>query len=102
MSFTGAELAVTPRPLTIAPDAVSRLYGVANPATGQATGDNLINGDAIDSVDLSSTATQTSGVGRYALTAANAAHARWLERYPIRRKIVRIVNRTPDGKKFLT
>ncbi|MCW6536691.1 MBG domain-containing protein [Sphingomonas lycopersici] len=65
-------LTVTPRLLTITPNAVSRIYGDANPLTGSATGTGLVNGDTITSVRLSSTATGMSGVGGYGLTASNA------------------------------
>jgi hypothetical protein len=70
--YTGANLAVTPRPLTITPDAASRIYGEANPVNGTATGDNLVNGDSIAGVALASPATAASGVGGYDLTATAA------------------------------
>ena len=66
-------LTVTQRPLVITAAAVSRTYGDANPATGTATGDNLVNGDTITGVDLSSPATTGSNVGGYDLTGSNAA-----------------------------
>ena len=66
-------LTVTQRPLVITAAAVSRTYGDANPATGTATGDNLVNGDTIAGVDLSSPATTGSNVGGYDLTGSNAA-----------------------------
>ena len=71
LTYTGS-VTVTPRPLVITPDAVSRVYGDSNPATGTATGDNLVNGDSISSVELNSTADQTSPVGSYVLSASDA------------------------------
>ncbi|MBS0249250.1 MAG: hypothetical protein JSR61_21760, partial [Proteobacteria bacterium] len=65
-------LTVTPRPLLITANNVSRVYGDVNPTTGTATGNNLVNGDAITGVTLSSTASATSGVGSYGLTGSNA------------------------------
>ena len=65
-------LTITPRALTITANAVSRIYGDANPATGSATGTGLINGDTITAVSLSSSATGSSGIGGYDLNASNA------------------------------
>jgi outer membrane lipopolysaccharide assembly protein LptE/RlpB len=67
-------LAVTPRAVTLTPVAVSRIYGDANPTTGTATGNaaGLVNGDAVASVTLASSAIATSSVGSYATTASNA------------------------------
>ena len=65
-------LGVTARPLTVTPDAVSRLYGDANPATATARGDNLVNGDALAGVSIASGAAAASNVGTYASSAANA------------------------------
>lgn len=67
-----AGLSVTPRPLTLIPDAVSRVYGDVNPASGTGSGDNLVNGDTVASVSLSSPATVTSNVGSYASSGSNA------------------------------
>ena len=45
-SFTGANLAVTPRTITVTADAMSRAYGDANPVlTYQVGGAGLVNGD---------------------------------------------------------
>ena len=65
-------LSVTPRALVVTANNVSRIYGDANPASGTATGDNLVNGDSITGVNLSSPATAASGVGSYGLTGSNA------------------------------
>ena len=72
-------LTVTPRPLTISPVAVSRQYGDANPASGGASGDNLVNGDSIASVTLGSSATSASNVGSYDSAASNAVFGAGLE-----------------------
>ncbi|WP_162875527.1 MBG domain-containing protein [Sphingomonas crusticola] len=72
LAFTGANLSVTPRALTVTADALSRIYGNANPATGTATGDNLVNGDTVASVALATPATVTSNVGGYDLTGSGA------------------------------
>ncbi|MDF2097469.1 MBG domain-containing protein [Aquibaculum arenosum] len=72
-SYTAGTLAVTPRALTVTPDAVDRIYGEANPASGSASGDNLVNNDSIDAVDLASAADATSNVGAYDLTGSNAS-----------------------------
>ena len=65
-------LDVTPRALLVTPDAVSRIYGDTNPVAGSASGNNLVNGDTVASVTLTSSATVTSNVGSYASTATNA------------------------------
>ena len=72
LSYTGASLAITPRALVVTANAQSRVYGDANPASGGATGDNLVNGDSVASVSLSSPASATSGVGNYDLTGSAA------------------------------
>jgi MBG domain (YGX type) len=82
LTYVGANLAVTPRPLTVTGGTISRAYGDANPATTTAftaptgsagTGSGLVNGDTIASVALASaTADATSGVGGYAFTPGSA------------------------------
>ncbi len=60
-------LTVTPAPLAVSVDNQSRLYGAPNPAlTGTLTG--LVNGDSI-TASYNTTATETSGVGAYTITA---------------------------------
>ena len=68
-----AGLVVTPRAVTLTPDALSRIYGDANPASGTATGNagGLVNGDTVASVTLASSATSASNVGSYDSTASN-------------------------------
>ncbi|MBY0581779.1 MAG: filamentous hemagglutinin N-terminal domain-containing protein, partial [Sphingomonas sp.] len=59
---------VTPRPVTITADALSRIYGDANPAlTYQVGGLGLVNGDTLGGM-LATAATTTSNVGSYAIT----------------------------------
>jgi filamentous hemagglutinin family protein len=71
LSYTGANLTVTVRPLSIVADAMSRIYGDANPAfTYTATG--LVNGDIVTGA-LDSAATVTSNVGTYAITQGTVA-----------------------------
>ena len=65
-------LTVTARPLIVTANGTSRVYGDANPATGTATGNNLVNGDTITGVNLTTPATTASGVGSYDLTGSNA------------------------------
>jgi filamentous hemagglutinin family protein len=68
MTFNGANLSVTRRPLTITADALSRNYGDANPALTYALGGSgLINGDKL-SGELATEASASSGVGTYAVT----------------------------------
>ncbi|MCZ0738611.1 MBG domain-containing protein [Phreatobacter sp. AB_2022a] len=67
ISYAGADLTITPRPITVTADARSRVYGDANPAlTYQVTGGSLVNGDTL-SGGLETAATTTSGVGIYAI-----------------------------------
>ncbi|WP_334185577.1 MBG domain-containing protein, partial [Novosphingobium sp.] len=67
LAFTGADLTVTPRGLTVTADALSRLYGNANPAlTYTLGGDGLVNGDALSGA-LATEAVATSNVGSYAI-----------------------------------
>ena len=70
--YLPANNTVTPRSLTVTPDALSRVYGDANPVSGAANGNNLVNGDTITSLSLTSTATSASNVGAYDLSGSNA------------------------------
>jgi hypothetical protein len=71
LSYTGANLTVTVRPLSVVADAMSRIYGDANPAfTYTTTG--LVNGDTLTGA-LDSAATVTSNVGTYAITQGTVA-----------------------------
>ncbi len=75
ISYVSGGLTVAPRALVVTADAQSRVYGDANPAQGGASGNNLVNGDAIGSVGLLSPATSTSNVGSYDLTGTAAVFA---------------------------
>jgi hypothetical protein len=78
-TFTGANLTITLRPITLIADAVSRFYGNANPAlTYTVGGSGLVNGDTLTGT-LANSATPTTGVGTTAITqgslAANANYS---------------------------
>ncbi|HEY3771306.1 MAG TPA: MBG domain-containing protein [Candidatus Angelobacter sp.] len=67
VTITGSTLTIVPAPLIVIPANVSRLYGSANPVlTGTLQG--LVAGDAITAT-YTSTATITSPVGTYPITA---------------------------------
>ncbi len=73
MTYAGANLTVTARPITITADAQTRLYGDANPAlTYTVGGRGLANGDRLDGVLATPTST-TSGVGTYAIVQGTLA-----------------------------
>ncbi len=66
-------LSVTPAPLTITANDKARTYGAANPIF-TATFTGLLNGDqptVVSGLTLTTTATATSAVGNYTITAAN-------------------------------
>ena len=68
---SAVNLTVTAAPLMVAVDSASRIYGAANPTlTGIPKG--LVNGDTAASVGLaySTTATQSSAMGTYSITAS--------------------------------
>ena len=77
-------LTITPRPLSLTPDAASRYYGYPNPTADTATGNaptntsGLANGDTVGSVAVTSPATATSPVGQYALDASSASFSHGL------------------------
>jgi filamentous hemagglutinin family protein len=72
-SFTGANLTVTPRSITVTADARSRAYGDANPAlTYQVVGSGLVNGDALSGA-LATAATAASNVGVYGINQGTLA-----------------------------
>ena len=73
-------LSVTPRPLTVIPTTISRIYGDPNPATSGASGDpgGLVNGDTVTRVDLRTAAGTTSNVGTYLTSGSNAVFGRGL------------------------
>src|SRR6185295_2372889 len=67
-SFTGANLTVTQRAITVTADAKSRVYGEANPTlTYQVGGSGLANGDTLSGA-LATSATTASNVGVYGIT----------------------------------
>ena len=72
-SFTGADLAVTPRAITVTADAKSRAYGDANPVlTYQVGGSGLANGDTLSGA-LATSATAASNAGVYGITQGSLA-----------------------------
>ncbi|MDB5507827.1 MAG: hypothetical protein JWL93_296, partial [Hyphomicrobiales bacterium] len=71
LTYTGANLSVTPRALSVVADAKTRVYGDANPAlTYVQTG--LVNGDTLQGA-LATSATSASGLGDYAITRGSLA-----------------------------
>ncbi|MGY5809146.1 MBG domain-containing protein [Rhizobium sp. LEGMi198b] len=68
ISYTGADLTVNQRAITVAADSLSRRYGLANPAlTYTVGGASLVNGDRL-SGRLATLATSLSAPGAYAIT----------------------------------
>jgi hypothetical protein len=73
LTYVGANLGVTARGLTVTANALSRIYGNANPAlTYGVTGDGLVNGDTLSGA-LATSATAASNVGTYAITQGDLA-----------------------------
>ena len=75
-TFAPGTLTITPRPITVTANDLSRIYGNSNPAlTFTVGGEGLVNGDQLSGL-LATTATSTTGVGTVAITqgtlAANA------------------------------
>ncbi|MFJ6327309.1 MULTISPECIES: MBG domain-containing protein, partial [unclassified Rhizobium] len=67
ISYTGANLVINPRALTVTADALSKTYGDANPALSYTVGGlGLVNGDTLSGA-LSTAAGQYSNVGAYAI-----------------------------------
>ncbi|GBQ31383.1 hypothetical protein AA12717_3746 [Gluconacetobacter sacchari DSM 12717] len=73
ISYVPGTLTIDPAALTVVANDQAMTYGNA-PSLGNAafTASGLVNGDSISAVDLSTTATKTSAVGTYGITAANA------------------------------
>ena len=68
LTFNAGNLSITPRPITITANSLSRIYGNANPAlTFAVGGQGLVNGDQLGGA-LATTAGLTSGVGTYGIT----------------------------------
>ncbi|WP_341991147.1 MBG domain-containing protein, partial [Azorhizobium sp. AG788] len=67
LTYIGATVAVTARPLTVTADDQSRAFGAANPVlTWSVSSGNLVNGDSLTGV-LSTSADATSPAGTYAI-----------------------------------
>ncbi len=67
IDFTGANLAVTARAVTVTADNLARVYGASNPALAwQVTSGSLANGDT-PSGALTTSATASSNVGAYGI-----------------------------------
>src|SRR6202035_4869896 len=79
IAYTGANLSLTPAPLTVTADAQSRLYGAANPALTYVSS-GLLNGDTL-SGGLATTATMTSNVGAYGITQGNLGNSNYAIAY---------------------
>ncbi len=73
LTYVGGILTVDARPIMIAANDQSRVYGDANPALTYAVGgDGLVNGDMLSGA-LVTAATTTSNVGGYAITQGSLA-----------------------------
>ena len=73
LNYTGNNLTVSQRALTVTADAQSRAYGDANPAlTYQVGGSGLVNGDTLSGA-LATSATTLSSVGVYGITQGTLA-----------------------------
>jgi Ca2+-binding RTX toxin-like protein len=84
LSFVGNNLSITPATLTITADDKSKLYGEPNPPL-TASYSGFVNGDTVASLTtpatLSTTATQTSPVGTYKITASGASDPNYTIKY---------------------
>jgi hypothetical protein len=79
ITFAAGTLTVTPAPLTITADNLSRVYGSANP-TLTASYSGFVNGDnfsVVSGLTLSTTATTASPAGSYPITASGASAANY-------------------------
>ncbi len=73
VSYVGANLAITARPLTVTADSQSMVYGTSVPTlTYVVGGGGLVNGDGLTGV-LATTASSTSNVGSYGITQGTLA-----------------------------
>ncbi|MGY5776270.1 MBG domain-containing protein [Rhizobium sp. LEGMi135b] len=79
ISYSGANLTITPRALTVTADGVLKTYGDANPVLTYAAS-GLVNGDTL-SGSLSTTAGQYSNVGAYAITQGSLTNANYAISY---------------------
>lgn len=72
-TFSPGVLSITPRPITVTANDLSRIYGNANPAlTFTVGGDGLVNGDLLTGA-LATIAGQTTGIGNYLITRGTLA-----------------------------
>ena len=73
ISYTGANLSVTARPITVTADSLTKHYGASIPTlTYTVGGDGLVNGDTLSGA-LATTATASSDVGTYDITQGTLA-----------------------------
>ena len=73
LNYTGNDLTVAQRAITVTADAKSRAYGDVNPAlTYQVGGSGLVNGDSLSGA-LATSATTASNVGAYGITQGTLA-----------------------------
>ena len=73
LTFVGGQLAITPRPITVTANDLSRVYGNANPSlTFTIGGLGLVNGDQLTGA-IATTAGVTTGVGAVPITQGTLA-----------------------------
>ncbi|MFG1422819.1 MBG domain-containing protein [Roseixanthobacter liquoris] len=72
LTYTGANVSVTARPLTITADGQSMVYGDTVPGLTYVIGGGLVNGDMLTGA-LATTASSTTGVGLYGITQGTLA-----------------------------
>ncbi len=98
ISFTGANLTVTPRAITVTADAKSKIYGDTNPALTYTTS-GLVNNDTL-SGSLVTSAGQYSGVGGYGITLGSLGNANYAITYNAANLTVtpRAITVTADAK----
>lgn len=72
-TFNPGLLTITPRPITVTANNLSRIYGNANPVlTFTIGGQGLVNGDQLSGA-LTTSAGQTTGIGNYLITQGTLA-----------------------------
>lgn len=80
-SANASAYTVTPRAITVTANALSRLYGAANPAlTFTVGGLGLVNGDSLDGA-LATSANSASNIGNYAITQGSLANSNYAISY---------------------
>ncbi len=81
LTYTGANVAVTARPITVTADGQSMVYGNAVPTlTYVVGGSGLVNGDSLSGA-LATTASSTSNVGTYSITQGTLANSNYALTY---------------------